>query len=395
MITLFAATNPILWYYGSVTEIYSFDIFISVLFVLTGLNRRYIFYLPIIFAIAAGVRQSTALILLPLYIYFWRQYIKETHNYGVILTANALGLILLFAWLIPMLDTTGGLSGYFELIRKQNPVPSGGIMRNVLQMFTIGAWLIVPLALVWIFTRLNGKKMQLPVAIRRIVMFWVLPALFVFITVHYARGYWLVAAGGLFLLIAGLSKPIAAKVILIILIVLQSAYFLFMPYKLTSAEIFFVSGQRSINRIDVICDRFLSQNALTLEHIREQDKMVQAIEKYIKNKGDYKYYLIDPTVPLYARVLQAVKPGLLFAELNLIRKDGWFLYADKKQINLTARRKLIDSALIIGTNCFVNMLGSELIEKKHQAGNLVFYTVRGNKADSLLKIYQKYFQKSR
>jgi hypothetical protein len=397
IVAVLITTNPLVWYFGSISEIYSFDLFFSLLFVLAGTNKRYNCFLPGIFALGIGVRQSSGIILFPLYVYFWWQYIqyiKGTHNYRFLLTVNAAGLLLFLSWFIPMLNSTGGICEYLELMHTNNPVPPTDILRNTLQMLTMSIWFIVPLVLIQIMNIIKKEKNEFQQGLKPIILFWLIPAIITFMFVHYTRGYWLIAIGALSIVFATVSKMRYVKLFLIIWIVIQSGYFLFMPYILDSAEIFYTPKARTVSRSKVFIARFLSQNALTLGHIREQDKMVKSIIEYIKRDRDnYKYILIAPSVPVYTRILQAVCPEHRFAELNRIEQDTWFLYSDLKQTKLTGRLELINNALIIGLKPLTELLGSDLINKKHQVGNLVFYTVCEDKSAELSAIYNKYFQK--
>ena len=100
LITIFMATNPLVRFYAGTTEIYSLDLLFSVLLVLVGMSRKYIFILPLIFAVGAGIRQSSALILLHLYFYFWYDFLKITKNYKLFALSNLAGLAVFFIWFI-------------------------------------------------------------------------------------------------------------------------------------------------------------------------------------------------------------------------------------------------------------------------------------------------------
>jgi len=67
LLTLFLITNPFVWFFGCTSEIYSYDLFFSSLLVLAGLSGRWIYYTPLILALGTGVRQSSGVLLLPLF----------------------------------------------------------------------------------------------------------------------------------------------------------------------------------------------------------------------------------------------------------------------------------------------------------------------------------------
>jgi hypothetical protein len=394
MVTFFIATNPLVRFFGGTTEIYSFDLFFSVLLVLAGTRQKYIYLLPVIFAVGAGIRQRSAQILLPLYIYFWYNYLKATKNYKLFAYSNVIGILIFFTWLAAMLATAGGIQGYIELMKSQNPVPSVSIVKNVAQMITMGLWFIIPLCIIWLVVKIKDSGYKQEKQIKIIINLWLLPAVFMFILVHYTRGYWLIALGGIALWLITLSRTAIARSVLILFTILQTAYFFLMPFKLETAEIFYVPTQRHLNAVEVAYERMLSVNSLTLAHIRYVDRTSRAVFSAGERYKRHKYILLDPSLPIYARALQAgSKERFLFAELNLVRPDGYFLYKDLKQWNLAGRRQLIDSSLIVGIEPFVRNINRDYIKILGRDGQIVFYVARKSKIRELKQIYNKYFQK--
>lgn len=258
----------------------------------------------------------------------------------------------------------------------------------------MGLWIFVPLIILWIVKIVHKDMLNMPSELKQILWVWIVPAALMFAFVHYARGYLLIVVAGLAFLLAEMSRRSFGRIFLIAWIVLQCGYFLFMPFTLERADIFYVPERRQISKVEVLADRFLSQNSLTLAHIREMDKMTKDIAAVAKENSQYKYILLDPSVLVNARTLQATIPKSVFAELNLVRSDSYFLYKDMKQYNLIGRGKLLDSALIVGFKPFVINFTS-MIDIKKQSGNLVFYFCTNDKNYELRKIYNKYFQKSK
>ncbi|MCL5991197.1 MAG: DUF2723 domain-containing protein [Bacteroidetes bacterium] len=58
LLTLIILFNPLVWFYGSSTEIYAFDLFFSSLVFYTGIQRNGIYFLPILIALGTGVSQT-------------------------------------------------------------------------------------------------------------------------------------------------------------------------------------------------------------------------------------------------------------------------------------------------------------------------------------------------
>ena len=393
LISLLFITNPLVWFFGSIAEIYSFDLFFSLILVLSGMSRKYIFLMPVILAAGMGFRPSSGLILLPLFFWFLIKYIKETKNYRILLISNLLGLLVLLAWVLPMLNSCGGFLSFIKLIRLQNPVPPVSVLRNTLQLLTMGIWMIIPLVLLALMNLFKREKLNITANLKTLTLLILVPALLIFIFVHYARGYLLITIPAMALLTTSMSNRRPAQIFLMLWILLQTAYFLFMPFKLQSANIFYLPSQRRISQTEVLWERFLSQNSLTLSHIRKTDELYSEIRKAKNEYPQFKYILIDPTVLIKARTLQATISGVFFAELNTVRQDGYFLYKDMKQYNLAGRQQLLDSSLIVSFEPFVISIPHEYIKIIKQTNDLIFYTCKKNKENELIRIYNKYFLK--
>lgn len=384
-------TNPLVWFNGSVTEIYSFDLFFSALFFLIGTNKRTIWLLPLLISLGAGIRQSSTFILLPLYIYFWYDYLKRTNNLKLFAISNTAGVLLLLSWLIPMLQTSGGVGPFLNIMQEHNPVPALDIPRNLLQAVTMGVWKHIPLfALLIQRYRTEGKALQSDNQIKIIIIVWLIPALLTFAFIHYTRGYWLIAAIPCYIIIGILIKNHSSKIILASVILLQSAYFLFFPYSLNNPEIFYNKANRSINSLTSTYLRSLSQNSLTLSHIKTHDKYTLSLMETLDKMNSDDLLLLDRTMPINARTLQTYHDGKI-AELNPYSSDSYFLYSERRQINLSGRRQLIENSLIVGIMPFVHKIDTNIILIVRTDGKLVYYKAKQNKSIELKKIYQNYF----
>jgi len=393
ILTLLVATNPLNWFYGSVTEVYSFDIAFSIFLILLLLNKKTIWLTPSLLAFGAGFRASSAIILFPLFIYFWYKYLKENKRIIPLMFAFILGLIVFIIWFIPFLKDTGGYDGLINLINNQNPVPDIGIAGNVVQMLTMGIWIFVPITILIIIRLINKKTSKLNKSFWNIILLWLVPAVSVFVLVHYTRGYWLVALAPCYLLIGLMAKTKASNYSLTFVAVIQTGYFLLMPFELSRLEIFYHPSQRTISKFEVQLDRFRSQNSLSVSHIRYIEELNKTVSEHLVGDFSYRYLLLDPTMIVYARALQPVFPEITFAELNLVRSDGYFIYKDMKQVNLAGRRELLNNSLIAGIPSFVNKLNKDFIEIVHVYENVMFYRIKPEGNEEIRRIYHKYFQK--
>lgn len=105
-------TSPLAWLYGSVAAIYVPEAFLCISFALICVRlhqgrQGLLVWSAVMLAVIAGFRQSTALFMLPLWVYSVRGYPRMR-----LLYAAAAGLAALALWLVPMLEMSGGLDRY-------------------------------------------------------------------------------------------------------------------------------------------------------------------------------------------------------------------------------------------------------------------------------------------
>lgn len=122
---LFAITSPNFWFHGEVALNYAVEVFLSATVALLCWRiiheeDHLVWALAIFMAITAGVRQSTAVFLLPLCIFAIRKLTATRY-----ISAATLCILATLAWVVPMLFITG-VDTYFTALRE-------------LLQFTVGA----------------------------------------------------------------------------------------------------------------------------------------------------------------------------------------------------------------------------------------------------------------
>lgn len=115
---ILAITSPNLWFHGEVALSYIVEAFFSttVAFFCWKVHKGehgYIWLSVIILGIAGGIRQNTAVFLLPLLLFS----VKEVPVRKVLLAVCLLGLVCL-AWFVPMVWMTGGWNAYMNAFRE-------------------------------------------------------------------------------------------------------------------------------------------------------------------------------------------------------------------------------------------------------------------------------------
>jgi len=118
-------TSPLTWFYSEFALTTIPDSLLVVLLALVcwrviqeGGNWRQVILLSVLMAVIGGVRSQTAPGMLPLWLYtFWRM--REARGRKLLVAAILVGVLGLI-WIVPMLQMTGGLGPYLELIRTKS-----------------------------------------------------------------------------------------------------------------------------------------------------------------------------------------------------------------------------------------------------------------------------------
>ena len=389
------ATNPFVWFYGSLTEIYSFDLFFSAFIIYLSFDKKHIYLTPVIFAIGAGVRQTSVIILLPFYIRTFYKFYKEDRNVKRIIVANLIGAIALLMWFIPFLLSVGGLSHYINLYKTQNPVPDIGLLKNSVQMLIYFFWIIFPVIIFVITSRREGKLWERKII--EICLYILIPSFLVFTFVHYTRGYWLIATIPVMMIIAMYKFDLRFKLTAGIVILLQLLYFFFFPYKVDSLDQFYTTSMRKSSDISVILSRLNNQNSVAYSYIRAIDGYQTDIEKVTGElKADNQFnndvVFIDPTVPIQSNALHAGLSNYHFSSLDLKNKNLNFIYEGLVQNKYSNREAMLSNCLGVSLLQFEKII-KDKVQIIFRTNSLIFWKTRADSSFALNSIYIQYFQK--
>jgi hypothetical protein len=237
---LFAAAlyafNPVLWFYGELPLIYAVEGGLSVAVaygaVRLGDSRGTFLAGCVLFALAGGLRQSTMILLAPLFLWgVYRAVRRGRIGWRLLLGGAALGGAIVLAWFIPLCRAAGGYAAYQHIsgqhFRALLPHTSilygagvGALAHNleILAKWTLQG--VFPSALALAFLWLASPRDILP-GLRRLaavlpwILAWAVPPALFFALFHITKaGYTLVHLPALLVALAvGASAALAPRAV--------------------------------------------------------------------------------------------------------------------------------------------------------------------------------------
>jgi len=411
LLTIVIMTNPMTWYYGCSVGVYPFDLFYSTLIVFMCMDRRMIYLTPAILTLGAGVRQSSGFFMLPVIIYFFVTYYKHKE---LKLIPTLISLLFAMAgflvWLLPMLDNAGGFISYLSLFQKNSPLSMRhAFIKNLTNAITYGLYILIPILVIFIsiFFKKN-KPYNLFTSIKiegysnmsMIILLWPLPIIIFFLLFVYSKGYFLICITGVLFIAAHLLKHQLINVRgLVVIIVLQTTFFVCMPYHAPELYVNMAPDKRQSGKIDAWIGRLsnvfmLSQNAIRKrEHYgNEINKCINHLEK--DSYLDKNTIFIDPSFQIKARVLQAIYPDIRFAFLNVFEKDSYFLlYYSKFSTKYDLRQLLNNSIVITSQESYEKFLINRGYTLIFLSSDIVCFSPKNN-IESIVELYNDYYLNS-
>jgi Dolichyl-phosphate-mannose-protein mannosyltransferase len=271
---LIALTSPNLWFHGEVALTYVVEAFFSSFVALLCWRiikgqHKYLWLSVIALGIAGGIRQNTVVFLLPL----WLFSVKGVPLRKIITSLGLLGIVCLL-WFIPMVWMTGGWNAYQSALRElwlfntghvsvfEKGWPLFLLFASTLFDFTfygIGSGIFILGLAAYSLMRFGYIK-----ALDRTKFFffllWTSPSVFFYLFIFILRtnpGYALIFLPSLFILIAaaiGLVSKNLEKVflkdvsgyIVTIILIINTAIFLFSEYPVSHYEIRTHDGKLSV-----------------------------------------------------------------------------------------------------------------------------------------------------
>lgn len=394
LIVLLTMTNPLVWFYGCTGEIYAFDLFFSVALVYFGTHPRYIYLLPVFMAYAAGVRQSSVVLLLPLYTYLWYSFHNATGiRWKLFIIVHGVGAAVFCVWFILMIQTAGGMAHYLTLYTTHNPMGNISFAFNLYTFISYNAYIFLPLLIAIIgHLFLNRKQENLvrytlfcrdrsSASLRTIMLLWIVPPVLFFILVHYAKGYALLYTGGImFITYSAICHNLKQRIAVGVLIIIQALFFLFAQYKKPAVDTYVAPQYRTSGLAATWLSHMQSNFLMAQSHIR----FLESVDTHINHVIDTlqrcnnpffnkKYFFIDPTCPVIARSLQAKHPTFHFAAMDVHHADAYFTYHGLAYANRYGIQDLFRSSVIFGRSDLVKQYHIDSLVTAWEYGDWSLY----------------------
>jgi len=407
LFTLLILTNPLVWYYGVVPEIYAFDLFFGICLIWMSFSPFTLTVTPAFMALGTGIRPSSGIFLLPVYIYIWYTHLKQQTISGrTALNFHLPALIILLAWLGPLIISTGGIGALWQVYQTNSPVEKISIWQSLFRLSSYLFYLLPPFILAlfgWIFKKdsllreESSENTYLDLHKHDLLNLWLWPSVLFFIFVHYSKGYLLISIIPILLLLFwGVKKGILRQRLLLTAILIQSAVFLFQPFLYPDPQIYFSRDERRLNPVRIWMDRTFSDYAMSRSRVtalQETYAFIASLTGHEMILMNSKHYIFtDPTVMVTPRALQAMFPENYFSKFLSGIRDYYGLHHDLEQEAVKGVREMLSQAIIVSRTNFVKeylrVLSPQILSQNQ---HWTAFTVKQDDAIRLGRIYSELF----
>ena len=400
---LLVACNPVVLFYGSVGEIYIYDLFFStaILYLMTACRPKLMPLAFFVLGVSMGFRLPSVILLAPVIVMalYFRSDIKEffsVRRIALIMLSFVLGMC---TWLIPFYISSGGIQIFQQALRDAAELDST-IYQNAAAYGSYLLW-TVNIGFIVLFFH-SGKNNSTSKQKKILLLVWfIIPTLF-YIFEHYSRGHILLILPCIIIPIADHIGRIRSdwikRSVLLFLLTINLSLFFFMPFMTPSAESNLPKAQRSSGeRMQTAFLRSLSFFAPTYLHITIADEAITEANTMIgKNCLPGSVIIVDNSATLWAypRSLQAANPSLYFIQGNSKDTNVVALFHESEIDRKYSIEKLLagDTLYYLIDPRFVQTFGAPSDAKLLVSGSrTALYIVTGKEKDS----FWKYFTKSK
>jgi hypothetical protein len=393
LITAAVATNPMAWFYGATTEAYSLDLLFGVLVVWLASCRRGVLWLPVVMAIAGGVRPFSPFLLLPVYVLAWWQALGSgAVGWRALVMAHLAGVAAGLAWLVPLVGSAGGPAAYVALClgyagHYVDP------LRNLLGLSLFMLPVVLPTAvLVLAWFRQGSRDRALADVPLALVVAWLAVPLVVFATVLYEKAYFLlVLAPWLLLWLRPIRSERRRQLALAVAVVLQAAFFLGMPHRWPDVEVTLAPRHRSLSPAEVWWQRNLSSHLQAASRLRALADVADEVADLLQDAPPRTVIYADQSVPLSLRALQVRFPDRAFARSEVFAADTYRLHHGPREVVGTGLADLLERSVILTRRDLADAWLQPLVRGEHAAGLLMLARPMPGAAPDLAARYDDLF----
>lgn len=326
-LTIFLLFNPMAWFYSCVTEVYVFDWFLGSILLYSVFSKNGVYYIPIIISIGMGFRQSSGVLLAP--IFFYLIYVQKDINWKKIVFSIFFSMLIVITWLYPIICNSGGIKEYIDLYTINNPMEQISIFQNIYRLSSLILYFIIPPLLFLLLTKSNMinsffRKAFKDSDILKILVITIPPILF-FVFSHYSKGYILLIATPLFALLGILTKNIKNNKIIYVFTIIEILLFIFLPTLNTALETKVKPEYRKYSYLDTWINRTFSEYHLGFQNILRRDNQIASFNTFIKDRDEEKYFL-SPMFSGIGRALQIEHPNIQFNSIDIHSSKKFILF---------------------------------------------------------------------
>ncbi len=321
---LLIACNPVVLFYGSVGEIYIYDLFFSVaaIYLMLGCKPKFIPLAFFLIGLSMGFRLPSIILLAPvivtiLFVRSDREEFLSLKNISLSLLTFVLGTLI---WAIPFYFSRGGFSALIQALYDANKLDTT-IYQNTAAYLSFFLWTVNIGCLVYIF--IKRKNISSLKYLRIVLLTWFIAPTLFYIFKHYSKGYILLILPAIIIPIAArissVENAFAKRTITALIIIANISLFAFMPFMQLPFESALPKAQRSASeRIKTALIRPFYYFAPTYSHITESDEAMTEVNLIIEHYvSPFSMICVDRSAEPDPRSLQAAHPSLYFVKQNI------------------------------------------------------------------------------
>lgn len=383
---------PMVYLYGIMSEIYSVELLAISVFLYLLHKDKVSLILPFM-AIIFGIRQSSGIFLLPAVFYLY-YYEFKYNNYKIknLLISVVIFTIICLLWFIPLTQSTGGISNYFNLLDLQNSYVSElKFLNNLISFLTYSVFYLIPISIVYSLSKRNEDfKLN---KTNFLYLLIIIPQLLFYVFYHYNKGYALLFIPVLVLYII-FNYQVKAKV-LIIVTVFNLLVFYLLPGNIPSFNTQVKREYRNISVSKVWFERFQywwlpSLSSHNVSVVLHND--IEANKVKIYNLVKDNPLLIDNSLVARGRNVSYILPKVLILERTyntLESYDRHFNYIDfsrRNDLSLVMKKGFV----IIDKEYYKNYF-TKIADIKLETNYYYIIANKENKLDEFLKLNNDHF----